>query len=157
MADALILSGKTVSQDVYTSLQPRIDSLTESDIIPGLAVVLIGGNPVSEIYVNSKAKRFDRLGLFSETFKLPENIHENDVLSIIRDLSGDDRFHGILVQMPLPKHINESTVIRSINPLKDVDGFHPENIGLLVSGNPRFIPCTPKGIPKAVFPPNCSK
>ncbi len=146
MAEALILSGKTVSQHVYKSLQPRIDSLTRSGTTPGLAVVLIGDNPASQIYVNSKEKRFDKMGLFSETFKFPENIPETDVLSLIGDLNNDNRFHGILVQMPLPKHMNESTVIRTINPEKDVDGFHPENMGLLASGNPRFIPCTPKGI-----------
>ena len=146
MSEVLILSGKTVSRHVYDSLQPRIDSLTGSGVIPGLAVVLIGDNPASQVYVNSKAKRFDKLGLFSETFRLPENIPEKDVLSLISDLNNDSRFHGILVQMPLPKHLNESTVIRTINPGKDVDGFHPENMGLLASGNPRFIPCTPKGI-----------
>ena len=98
MAEVLILSGKTVSQHVYHSLQPRIDSLTRSGVIPGLAVVLVGDNPASQIYVNSKAKRFDKLGLFSETFKLPENIPENDILSLINDLNNDNRFHGILVQ-----------------------------------------------------------
>lgn len=146
MAEALILSGKTVSQHVYTSLKPRIDLLKRSGKTPGLAFILVGDHPASKVYVNSKTKRFVKLGLFSETFKLPENIPENDVLSLISDLCDDDRFHGILVQMPLPKHMNETTIIRTINPKKDVDGFHPENIGLLVFGNPRFIPCTPKGI-----------
>ncbi|MFQ6678675.1 MAG: bifunctional 5,10-methylenetetrahydrofolate dehydrogenase/5,10-methenyltetrahydrofolate cyclohydrolase [Fidelibacterota bacterium] len=150
MADPLILSGKTVSQHVYKSIQPRIDSLKQSGIIPGLAVILIGDNPASRVYVSSKARRFKKIGLFSETFKLEENTSENDVLSIISDLNVDDRFHGILVQMPLPNHIKETTIIQSINPLKDVDGFHPENMGLLASGDPRFIPCTPKGI-KRIF------
>jgi len=146
MAEPLILSGKTVSQHVYTTLQPRIDTLKRSGKTPGLAFILVGDHPASKVYVKSKTRRFEQLGLFSETFKLPENILENDLISLISELNDDNRFHGILVQMPLPKHLDETTIILSINPKKDVDGFHPENTGLLVSGNPRFIPCTPKGI-----------
>ncbi len=146
MAETLILSGKTVSQNVYKSLQTRIDSLISSGCTPGLAVVLVGDNSASRIYVKSKAKRFDKMSLFSETFTLPDTVQEKEVLSLINDLNTDNRFHGILVQMPLPNHLNDSTIIEAVNPLKDVDGFHPENLGRLTAGHPRFVPCTPKGI-----------
>ncbi len=146
MAETLILSGKAVSQNVYKSLQTRIDSLKSSGCTPGLAVVLVGDNSASHIYVKSKAKRFDKMSLFSETFTLPNTVQENEVLSLINDLNTDNRFQGILVQMPLPNHLNDSTIIESVNPLKDVDGFHPENLGRLTAGHPRFVPCTPKGI-----------
>jgi len=146
MAEPQILSGKTVSQHVYSQLESRIHTLKENNIIPGLAVVLVGEDPASKVYVNSKSKRFQKLGLFSQTIQLDTSNEENVLIEQIHELNSDDRFHGILVQMPLPKQIIESNIIRQINPAKDVDGFHPENAGLLASGNPRFIPCTPKGI-----------
>ncbi|MBC8323792.1 MAG: bifunctional methylenetetrahydrofolate dehydrogenase/methenyltetrahydrofolate cyclohydrolase FolD [Candidatus Marinimicrobia bacterium] len=146
MTEALILSGKTVSHEVYNTLQSQIDSLKSSGCTPGLAVVLVGDDPASNVYVNSKARRFNKLGLFSETIRLPEDIGEDELLSKIQELNNDDRFHGILVQMPLPKHLNEAVIIEAVNPLKDVDGFHPENLGRLTAGRPRFVPCTPKGI-----------
>lgn len=146
MAEPQILSGKTVSQHVYSQLESRIHTLKENNIIPGLAVVLVGEDPASKVYVNSKSKRFEKLGLFSQTIQLDTSNEENVLIEQIHELNSDDRFHGILVQMPLPKQIIESNIIRQIDPAKDVDGFHPENAGLLASGNPRFIPCTPKGI-----------
>ncbi len=146
MAEPQILSGKTVSQHVYSQLESRIHTLKENNIIPGLAVVLVGEDPASKVYVNSKSKRFKKLGLFSQTIQLDTTNEENVLIEQIHKLNSDDRFHGILVQMPLPKQIIESNIIRQIDPAKDVDGFHPENAGLLASGNPRFIPCTPKGI-----------
>ena len=146
MAEIKILSGTIVSQDVYNALQSRIDTLKSSGCTPGLAAVLVGDDPASNVYVNSKTRRFNKLGLFSESIRLPENISEDELLSKIKELNNDDRFHGILVQMPLPRHINESEIIESVDPLKDVDGFHPENLGRLTAGHPRFVPCTPKGI-----------
>ena len=146
MAETIILSGKTVSQNVYNSLQTRIDLLKSSGCTPGLAAVLVGDDPASNVYVNSKTRRFNTLGLFSETICLPEICSENELVSIIYKLNNDDRFHGILLQMPLPNHLNESVIIESVDPLKDVDGFHPENLGLLTAGRPQFVPCTPKGI-----------
>jgi len=146
MIDTIILSGKTVSHEVYNTLQSQIDSLKSSGCTPGLAVVLVGDDPASNVYVNSKARRFNKLGLFSETIRLPENIGEDELLSKIQELNNDDRFHGILVQMPLPNHLNEAGIIEAVKPLKDVDGFHPENLGRLSAGRPRFVPCTPKGI-----------
>ena len=146
MAETIILSGKTVSQDVYNSLKSRIDKLKSSGGIPGLAAVVVGDNPASHVYIKSKTNQFAKLDLYSESFKMPDDTSERDVLSLIDDLNNDERFHGILVQMPLPEQLNETAIIEAVNPLKDVDGFHPENLGRLTAGHPRFIPCTPKGI-----------
>ena len=141
-----ILSGKEVSSSVYTSIQSRIDKLKSENIIPGLAVILVGENPASAVYVNSKAKKFDELGLFTETLKMSDSISQDELISKIMQLNKDDRYHGILVQLPLPQHIDDELIINTIAPNKDVDGFHPYNVGCLASGKPKFIPCTPKGI-----------
>ena len=146
MTETKILSGKEVASAVYDDLISRIDRLTSEKITPGLAAVLIGDDPASQVYVRNKRRRFENMGLFGETFRMEEDSSESDVLAFINDLNGDDRFHGILIQLPLPKGIDSDSVLRSVRPDKDVDGFHPENIGLLAAGNPRFIPCTPKGI-----------
>ena len=146
MTETKILSGKEVASAVYDDLISRIDRLTSEKITPGLAAVLIGDDPASQVYVRNKRRRFENMGLFGETFRMEEDSSESDVLAFINDLNGDDRFHGILIQLPLPKGIDSDNVIESVRPDKDVDGFHPENIGLLAAGNPRFIPCTPKGI-----------
>ena len=146
MSDPKILSGKDVSNDVYKSLSTRIKLLKDKKIIPSLAVILVGDNPASSVYVRSKAKTFKKLNLFSKTFTLSSDVSSEDLLDLIFKLNQNVKYHGILVQLPLPKHINSQKVIDSINPEKDVDGFHPQNVGLLTIGNPRFIPCTPKGI-----------
>ncbi|MCH2446329.1 MAG: bifunctional 5,10-methylenetetrahydrofolate dehydrogenase/5,10-methenyltetrahydrofolate cyclohydrolase [Candidatus Marinimicrobia bacterium] len=146
MTETKILSGKEVASAVYDDLSSRIDRLTSEKITPGLAAVLVGDDPASQVYVRNKRRRFENMGLFGETFKMGDDSSESDVLAFINDLNGDDRFHGILIQLPLPKGIDSDNVLRSVRPDKDVDGFHPENIGLLAAGNPRFIPCTPKGI-----------
>ena len=146
MTETKILSGKEVASAVYDDLISRIDRLTSEKITPGLAAVLIGDDPASQVYVRNKRRRFENMGLFGETFKMGDDSSESDVLAFINDLNGDDRFHGILIQLPLPKGIDSDNVIESVRPDKDVDGFHPENIGLLAAGNPRFIPCTPKGV-----------
>ena len=146
MTETKILSGKEVASAVYDDLISRIDRLTSEKITPGLAAVLIGDDLASQVYVRNKRRRFENMGLFGETFRMEEDSSESDVLAFINDLNGDDRFHGILIQLPLPKGIDSDNVLRSVRPDKDVDGFHPENIGLLAAGNPRFIPCTPKGI-----------
>ena len=112
----------------------------------GLAVVLVGENPASKVYVNSKTKTFKRLSIHSQTFELSADVTSGDLLHLIEKLNKDPLYHGILVQLPLPDHINSQDVINSISPEKDVDGFHPQNAGLLSIGKPRFIPCTPKGI-----------
>ena len=141
-----ILSGKEVSASVYSDIKSRIDTLQSREITPNLSVLLVGNNPASEVYVNSKSKRFSKLGLLSETIKLPEDISQDHLISKIEELNEDNKIHGILVQLPLPKHINTDSIIKAIKPQKDVDGFHPYNLGTLLMGKPQFIPCTPKGI-----------
>ena len=146
MIDPLILSGKEVSASVYDSLDQKIKSLRKNNITPGLAVVLVGEDSASQVYVRSKTKTFNKLSLFTKTYRLPSASSERELLELIDDLNKNNLFHGILVQLPLPNHIDSDKVINRIIPSKDVDGFHPENAGLLSIGKPRFIPCTPKGI-----------
>ena len=134
------------SKSLYKSYLPRIERLNKKNIQPGLAVILVGNNPASQVYVKSKSTRFHKMGLFSETFKYKENISEVQLLSKIEELNKNEKFHGILVQLPLPKHINSELVLNSIDPKKDVDGFHPYNLGCLAIGKPSFVPCTPKGV-----------
>ena len=141
-----ILSGLEASKALYSSLESRISHLKDRGIVPGLAAVLVGNNPASEIYVKNKTKKFESLGLKTDVFRLEETVSEDELLSLISKLNTDSEFHGILVQLPLPKHINSEKVLNAIIPTKDVDGFHPENAGLLSIGKPRFVPCTPKGI-----------
>jgi len=141
-----ILSGLEASKALYSSLESRISHLKDHGIIPGLAAVLVGNNPASEIYVKNKTKKFESLRLKTDVFRLEETVSEDELLSLISKLNGDSEFHGILVQLPLPKHIDSEKVLNAIIPTKDVDGFHPENAGLLSIGKPRFVPCTPKGI-----------
>ena len=141
-----ILSGIEASKALYSSLEGRISNLKNHGITPGLAAVLVGNNPASEIYVKNKTKKFEALGLKTDLFRLNEDVSEKELLSLIEKLNFDDDIHGILVQLPLPKHIDSEKVLNAIVPTKDVDGFHPENAGLLSIGKPRFIPCTPKGM-----------
>ena len=141
-----LFSGKEVSASVYESLTPKIQALKSKGITPGLAVILVGDDPASAVYVRSKTRKFASLDLFSETIRFDSDISQEDLILKIQDLNVDNRFHGILVQFPLPKHIDEGSIISLIDAVKDVDGFHPENVGYLTGGNPRFIPCTPKGI-----------
>ena len=141
-----ILSGLEASKALYSSLESRISHLKDRGIVPGLAAVLVGNNPASEIYVKNKTKKFESLGLKTDVFRLEETVSEDELLSLISKLNTDTEFHGILVQLPLPKHIDSEKVLNAIIPTKDVDGFHPENAGLLSIGKPRFVPCTPKGI-----------
>ncbi|GIQ98707.1 bifunctional protein FolD [bacterium] len=146
MTSSKVLSGLDIAATVYESFNDRIKVLSTKGVIPGLCVVLVGEDPASQIYVRTKSKKLKSLGLVSETIRLDADVTEQKLLSIIEDLNANSKFHGILVQMPLPEHINSQNVINSINPAKDVDGFHPENVGWLSIGKPRFIPCTPKGI-----------
>jgi methylenetetrahydrofolate dehydrogenase (NADP+)/methenyltetrahydrofolate cyclohydrolase len=119
---------------------------TEKDVTPGLGVILVGEDPASVSYVTAKGKACDELGIFEETFRMPEDTSEEAVLAKVEELNNDPKFHGILVQLPLPKHIDEEKVLLKINPEKDVDGFHPMNVGKMVVGKSAFLPCTPHGI-----------
>jgi len=125
----------------------EVESLKDKyNLIPGLAVVLVGDNPASRVYVSMKKKACARLGIYSEEYKLLSNTSEHDLLELINKLNANEKVHGILVQLPLPDHINEGKILNAIDPSKDVDGFHPVNVGNLVIGKPSFLPCTPYGI-----------
>ena len=146
MSDLIVLSGKEVSNSVYSGLSDQIQKLKEKNIIPGLAVILVGEDPASQVYVRSKTRTFKKLNLFTKTYRLFSNVSQDELLDLIIKLNNNPSYHGILVQLPLPKHIESYKVINAIDPKKDVDGFHPQNAGLLAIGTPRFIPCTPKGV-----------
>ena len=143
---AKIIDGKAISKQVMEDLKPRIASLKENDIIPGLTVIIVGEDPASLSYVTSKGKACARLGIGSETVMLEENTSQKDLLAIIENLNTNSRVHGILVQLPLPSQIDENVVLEAINPEKDVDGFSPVNMGRLISGQECFVPATPAGI-----------
>lgn len=144
---AIIIDGKKTSDDIKSEIKERTKKLLESKgIKPGLAVLLVGEDPASSIYVNSKAKACELLGFHSIVKRMSADTSENDVLSVVNEWNNNPEIHGILVQLPLPKHINETRVLLSISPKKDVDGFHPENVGRLVIGMPGFVSCTPAGI-----------
>ena len=148
MSETKVLSGKKVSQYIYESLASRIKTLKINNIIPSLAAVLVGNNPASAVYVRSKERQFSNLKLHTKTFRLNQDSTELELLHLLDDLNHDDQYHGILIQLPLPRHMDAQKILWSIDPRKDVDGFHPENAGLLAIGQPRYIPCTPKGIIK---------
>jgi methylenetetrahydrofolate dehydrogenase (NADP+)/methenyltetrahydrofolate cyclohydrolase len=143
---AQVIDGKSVSTKIREELKGEIERLTKKGFRPGLAVVLVGENPASQVYVGSKEKSCQELGILSEAYKLPEDTPEKDLLDLVMKLNKKKEIDGILVQLPLPKHIDEDKVLLAIDPDKDVDGFHPINVGRMWSGNPRFLPCTPWGV-----------
>lgn len=144
---AKIIDGKAVAADLKQQLKlATAERLAEGKRRPGLAVILIGANPASQVYVGSKRKSCEEIGFKSEAYDLPETATEEELLSLIDKLNQDTDIDGILVQLPLPQHISAETVIERIAPHKDVDGFHPYNIGRLAQRNPQLRPCTPKGV-----------
>ncbi len=146
---AELIDGKVVSQSVRDEVAELASKLKQdTGIVPGLAAVLVGDDPASEIYVRNKRKACEKVGIYSEEHKLPAETTEEQLLGLVNKLNEDTKIHGILVQLPLPGHIDETKILRTVSPLKDVDGFHPYNVGLLVEGNPRFVSCTPSGIIK---------
>lgn len=144
---AKVLDGKSIAAEIRAEVAGGVGELIGRGITPGLAVVLVGEDPASEIYVRSKGKACIEAGMRSETVKLPADITEDRLLAVIDRLNADPGIHGILCQMPLPAHLDPDIVIRRIDPAKDVDGFHPVNVGRLVLGDPAgFVPCTPAGV-----------
>jgi len=141
-----LISGNEVSASIYNELKERIASLRSKGVIPGLAVVLVGEDPASQVYVRMKGKKCEELGMHSVTMVLPEDTSEADLLRKVEELNKDPKIHGFLVQLPLPKHIDEDKVIDAIDPRKDVDGFHPHNVGKMLIGDPLFLPATPAGV-----------
>ncbi len=140
-----LLDGKALSAIIKQETAARVAALTEGKR-PTLALVRVGEDPASRVYVKTKAKACKECGIASRNVILPEDASEGEVLSVLQDFNDDPEVNGILLQLPLPRHIDSDACIAAIAPTKDVDGFHPENLGHLASGNPRFIPCTPAGI-----------
>ena len=144
---AKIIDGKALAAKKQAALQEKVERLkAESGLVPGLVVILVGDDPASQVYVRNKERFAKKVGFLSETVRLSESISEEELIQVIEKYNKDERFHGILVQLPLPKHINDKSVILAIDPKKDVDGFHPMNTGHLWSGRPVMVPCTPAGI-----------
>lgn len=139
----MIANGTKVAKDVKDCVKESLRALSK---VPTLAVILVGDNSASKVYVRNKAKDCEECGIKMELYDLREDISEKVVLRLIKQLNQDDNITGILVQMPLPKHINTQKVIECISPKKDVDCFHPINVGYMVAGNPQFLPCTPTGV-----------
>ena len=143
---ARILDGKKLSAEIRASVKEETAFLREKGIVPGLAVVLVGDDPASKVYVGQKEKGCLEAGFASFLHRLPDSTTQEELLDLIGRLNGDASVHGILVQLPLPRQIDPDTVLAAIRPEKDVDGFHPVNVGRLVAGLPACEPCTPKGI-----------
>jgi len=143
---AKILDGKMVSQRIKDELKAEVAELKEKGINPGLAVIIVGDDPASRVYVNNKKKACEQIGVYSEEYALPAETSEQELLELIEKLNNDKKINGILVQLPVPKHINEETIINAIDPKKDVDAFHPVNVGKIMVGNFDFVPCTPAGV-----------
>jgi len=141
-----ILYGKPVVNHLQELLLKEIDDLLKNGIVPGLAVILVGNDPASTVYVRNKERVFAKLSCHSKTYHLPSNTSEEELVHLIQSLNNSSRFHGILVQLPLPSHLNSKKITNTVLPEKDVDGFHPMNLGLLLQGIPRFVSCTPNGI-----------
>jgi methylenetetrahydrofolate dehydrogenase (NADP+)/methenyltetrahydrofolate cyclohydrolase len=149
---AIIIDGNKIAQDIRNEVRQKTIELKEQKgIIPGLAVVLVGEDPASTVYVGRKAKVCEEVGFLSREYKLAADTSEEKLLCIIRELNNDNLIHGILVQLPLPRHISAEKIIETIDPHKDVDGFHPYNVGGLVTGAPLFVSCTPQGIMELIF------
>ncbi len=145
MAAELIL-GKEVSESIYSDLRNRISALKDKGVVPGLAVIMVGNDPASTVYVGMKDRKCNELGIRSVQIVLPESTTQAELISKIEELNFDSNIHGILVQLPLPEHISQSAVIRAISPSKDVDCFHPFNLGRMIIGEAEFLPATPAGI-----------
>lgn len=143
---AQIIDGKAVSAKVKEQVRKEAEILKQKGIEIGLAVVIVGDNPASRVYVNNKKKACAEVGFTSYEYALPEETTEAELLELVEKLNGDDKVNGILVQLPLPKQINENAVINAIRPDKDVDAFHPENVGHIMIGDFSFLPCTPAGV-----------
>lgn len=143
---ARVLNGKELSTKIKGELKQTVDEIKKKNIHPGLAVIIVGNDPASRVYVNAKKKACEEIGIESFEYALDESIKEEELIELIKKLNNDDKVNGILVQLPLPKHIDEEKIILAIDSSKDVDAFHPENVGRLMTGNPQFLPCTPAGV-----------
>ena len=143
---AILLKGKEVSARIKDELKEEVVKMKERGINPGLAVIIVGDDPASRVYVNNKKKACEYCGIASYEYALPEETTEEELLKLIDKLNNDSKVSGILCQLPVPEHINEQSIINAINPKKDVDAFHPVNVGKIMTGDYDFVPCTPAGV-----------
>jgi methylenetetrahydrofolate dehydrogenase (NADP+)/methenyltetrahydrofolate cyclohydrolase len=144
---ATILDGKQLAQQIRSELSEEIvEFIQNNGVVPCLAAVIVGDDPASEVYVRNKRKACEAVGIDSQLHRLPGDAPTEELLKLISKLNKDNDVHGILVQLPLPRQIDASRVLSAVSPVKDVDAFHPENVGRLVQGRPRFLPCTPQGV-----------
>ena len=143
---AKLIDGKVISAAVKAEVAAEVAALKEKGVTPGLAVIIVGEDPASKVYVANKEKACEQIGMLSYKYALPENTTEQELLALIAKLNADSKVNGILCQLPLPRHLNEELIINSIIPEKDVDAFHPQNVGKIMIGNYDFLPCTPAGI-----------
>jgi methylenetetrahydrofolate dehydrogenase (NADP+)/methenyltetrahydrofolate cyclohydrolase len=143
---AKLLMGKEVSARIKDELKEEAAKMKERGINPGLAVIIVGDDPASRVYVNNKKKACEYCGINSYEYALPAETTEEELLKLIDELNNDNKVSGILCQLPVPKHINEQAIINAINPAKDVDAFHPVNVGKIMTGDYDFVPCTPAGV-----------
>ena len=144
---AKIIDGKAISKEVRAEIAADVVSFKEKHgIAPGLAVIIVGNDPASQVYVRNKKKACEEVGFYSESYELPAETTQEELLLLIERLNNDEKINGILVQLPLPKHLNETEILLKIRPEKDVDAFHPYNVGKIMIGNHDFLPCTPAGV-----------
>jgi methylenetetrahydrofolate dehydrogenase (NADP+)/methenyltetrahydrofolate cyclohydrolase len=153
---ARIIDGKALAASIREEVAQRVATLKMQGVTPGLAVVLVGDDPASHVYVRNKAAACEKAGLHSKIIRLEKDISQAQLLAVVHKLNDDPRIHGILVQLPLPPHLNSHIVIEAISAAKDVDGFHISNAGLLMTGKPLFRPCTPYGVMKMLEAENVS-
>lgn len=146
MMTATIISGKQISDEIRSSMTEEVKDLVSKGVTPGLAVILVGEDPASQVYVRNKEKACHDLGFYSEVHRLSGDTSQEDLLALVNKLNHQESINGILVQLPLPSHIEEKAVINAIAVEKDVDGFHPVNVGNLVIGDDSLLPCTPAGV-----------
>ena len=143
---AVIIDGKKVSADVKQSVAEEVAALKQKGIVPGLAVIIVGDDPASRVYVNNKKKACAACGIYTYIYSLPAETTQEELMALVEKLNAKDDIDGILCQLPLPKHLDEKAVINAISPLKDVDAFHPVNVGEIMIGDYNFLPCTPAGV-----------
>ena len=148
---AEIIDGKKISDEIKKDVKTEVERLKSKGVIAGLAAILVGDNPASQVYVGRKSKACGEVGIYSEVKKFPKEMTEAELLSEIEIYNKKPEINGILVQLPLPGHISEEKIITAIDPKKDVDGFHPYNVGMMVAGKPIFLPCTPYGIRELLY------
>lgn len=144
---ATLINGKVISSQIRTEILEETKSfISDNGYAPGLAVIIVGNDPASQVYVRNKKRACAEVGFYSEEYELPAETTQDELLALIEKLNCDEKIHGILVQLPLPKHLNEKEVLLAITPSKDVDAFHPVNVGKIMIGDYDFLPCTPAGV-----------